>query len=192
MKALVVGGNGALGRAVVSALTQASWNVSNLDMTHNSEASHNIITESGELQDQIERIHSDIESHAPFNSIICTAGGWAGGSVRDKNVAEVVQSMHERCTLSALLTGHLASHYLNEDGLLVFTGAAAIYKQPQPSMIAYSVAKKATHAIALNMSMREDIPKSSTVVTIMPDTLDTPANREAMPDADFKTWAKVD
>lgn len=31
-----------------------------------------------------------------------------------------------------LLGAHLATKYLNEKGLVVFTGAAAVFKEPQP------------------------------------------------------------
>ena len=114
------------------------------------------------------------------------------GKILDPQIGEQVQSMHDSLTKSALLTGHLASHFLAERGLLVFSGAWGVYKEPAPLMIAYSLAKQATHHIALNMATREEIPDSSSVVTILPETLDTPGNREAMPDADFSTWAKTD
>ena len=87
------------------------------------------------------------------------------------------------------MTGHIASHHLSENGLLVFTGAKAVFEGPTPPMIGYHLAKTATHAIAQNLALRKDIPESSTVLTILPDTLDTPANREAMPDANFDMWA---
>jgi dihydropteridine reductase len=98
--------------------------------------------------------------------------------------------MHKACTLSALMAGHIASHHLASKGLLVFTGAKAVYMGPTPGMIGYHLAKTATHAIAQNMATREDLPEDSTVITILPDVLDTPMNREAMPDADHSKWAK--
>ena len=85
-----------------------------------------------------------------------------------------VELMHNLCSKTALLTGHLASHYLSQNGLLVFTGSAAVFDKPQPEMIGYALAKTATHAIALNM--KEVLPKESKVVTILPNTLDTPGN----------------
>jgi len=42
------------------------------------------------------------------------------------------------------------------------------------------------------MSERKEIPESSTVLTILPQMLDTPANRAAMPDADTSKWAPTD
>ena len=94
--------------------------------------------------------------------------------------------------MSALLAGHLAAHYLAPKGLLVFTGAKAVYLGPTPGMIGYHIAKTSTHAIAQNMATLTNIPKDSTVVTILPETLDTPANREAMPEVDHSKWAKCD
>jgi len=40
---LILGGNGALGRALVKSMKQGGWNVVNLDLSSNSEANSNII-----------------------------------------------------------------------------------------------------------------------------------------------------
>lgn len=48
--------------------------------------------------------------------------------------------------------------------------------------------KSTTHALALNLAERTDLPKQSTVCTILPTMIDTEANRIAMPDADKSTW----
>ena len=71
----------------------------------------------------------------------------------------------------------------------MFTGAAAVFEGPVNFAYAYGMTKSATHALALHMAERTDIPESSSVVTILPQVIDTAANREAMPDADFATWA---
>ena len=127
-----------------------------------------------------------------YNSIICTAGGWLGGSIRDIEGLKGFKKMHAYCTVSALFTAHLASHYLSPKGLLMFTGAKSVYLGPTPGMIGYHIAKTATHAIAQNMATLEDLPKDAVVVTILPETLDTPSNREAMPDVDHSKWARCD
>lgn len=49
--------------------------------------------------------------------------------------------------MTALLSAHLATKYLQEAGLLVFTGSAAVYDKPYP-FIGYGIAKTATHMIA--------------------------------------------
>jgi hypothetical protein len=56
------------------------------------------------------------------------------------------------CLYPSLLGAHLATKYLEDQGLVIFTGAAAVFKEPQPEMIAYSLAKTAVHSLALNLS----------------------------------------
>jgi len=73
--------------------------------------------------------------------------------------------------------------------LLVFTGAAAAFKEPTPSMLAYHLAKTSTHALALNLSQSEELSADAIVTTILPVTIDTLQNREAMPTADFSKWS---
>ena len=71
----------------------------------------------------------------------------------------------------------------------MFTGAAAVFEGPVNYAYAYSISKSATHALALQMAERTEIPVSSTVVTILPKIIDSPMNRKDMPDADFTKWA---
>jgi len=71
----------------------------------------------------------------------------------------------------------------------MFTGAASVFEGPVNYAYAYAMAKSATHALALQLAERTEIPKSSTVVTILPKIIDTPRNREDMPDADHSKWA---
>ncbi len=61
--------------------------------------------------------------------------------------------------------------------MLIFVGAAAVFKEPQPEMIAYSLAKTGVHSLALNLSQSNVLPEDTTVITILPETIDTPANR---------------
>ncbi len=74
----------------------------------------------------------------------------------------------------------------------MFTGAAAVFEGPVNYAYAYYVAKSATHALALQMSERTEIPSTSSVVTILPQIIYTEANRNSMPDADHSSWAPTD
>ena len=49
--------------------------------------------------------------------------------------------MNEVNLYPSVLAAHLATKYLHQNGLVIFTGAASVYKQPQPDMIAYALAK---------------------------------------------------
>ena len=70
----------------------------------------------------------------------------------------------------------------------MFTGAAAVFQGPVNFAYGYAMSKAATHALALQMAERTEIPESSTVCTILPQIIDTPDNRDAMPDEDTSEW----
>ena len=70
----------------------------------------------------------------------------------------------------------------------MFTGAAAAFEGPINFAYGYAISKAATHHLALTMAERTEIPKTSQVCTILPQIIDTPANRESMPEADTSTW----
>ena len=93
---------------------------------------------------------------------------------------------------TALLAGHFASHLLAPRGMLMLTGAAAVFNGPVNFAYAYAMSKSATHALALHLAKRTEIPESSTVVTILPQVIDTDVNRDAMADADKSEWAPPD
>jgi NAD(P)-dependent dehydrogenase (short-subunit alcohol dehydrogenase family) len=58
-------------------------------------------------------------------------------------------------------------------------------------MAAYTASKAAV--AALTVALAEEVVNSGILVNaIAPSTMDTPANRQAMPDADPAAWAKVE
>jgi dihydropteridine reductase len=76
-------------------------------------------------------------------------------------------------------------------GLFVATGAAAALdaKSPPSGMLAYALAKGATHALIRGVgSAGGGLPEGARAIAIAPHTLDTAANRAAMPGADASQW----
>jgi NAD(P)-dependent dehydrogenase (short-subunit alcohol dehydrogenase family) len=63
--------------------------------------------------------------------------------------------------------------------------------QPQGGFIAYTVSKAAV--ITLTQALAQEVrPHGITVNAVLPSTMDTPANRRAMPDADRAGWVSTD
>ena len=110
------------------------------------------------------------------------------GTIRDADLFEKYDRLDRMNAQSALLTGHLAAHYLGEQGFLCLTGAATVFEGPVNWAFAYGTTKQATHSIALHLSERTDIPKSASVCCILPTMIDTQANRDAMPNDDKSSW----
>jgi hypothetical protein len=103
-----------------------------------------------------------------FDSIICVAGGFDMGSVKDKEVFDKYEKLDKMNLQSALLTSHLATKYLGEQGLLVLTGAASVFAGPTNYAFAYGLTKSATHSLVLQMAEKTDIPRTSSVICILP------------------------
>ena len=188
--ALVMGGNGALGKAFVNAFKARNWRVLCIDLHENSEADSNIvISPTDKVQDQMEMIYDKTQQFGKeLDSIMCVAGGFDVSSIKDEDVFQRYLHMDRVNFQSALLAGHLSTSYLAPRGFLMFTGAAAVFEGPVNFAYGYAMSKAATHHLALQMAERTEIPESSKVVTILPQIIDTPANREAMADADKSDW----
>ena len=75
------------------------------------------------------------------------------------------------------------------DGGCIVNVAARPALQPVGGMIAYTTAKAAV--ASLTQCLAEEVRGDGIRVNaILPSILDTPANRRAMPDADFDRWPK--
>ena len=61
---------------------------------------------------------------------------------------------------------------------------------PLGGFIGYTVAKAAI--ITLTQALGREVARGVTVNAVLPSTMDTPANRHAMPDADRSGWVSTD
>ena len=113
---------------------------------------------------------------------MCVAGSFELSGIKENDVLERYYETDKHNFQSALLTGHLSTKFLGPQGFLMFTGAAAVFEGPVNFAYGYAMSKSATHNLALQMAERTEIPSSSTVCTILPQIIDTPKNREDMPD----------
>lgn len=59
-------------------------------------------------------------------------------------------------------------------------------------MIGYGMAKAAVHHLVQSLAApKSGLPEGTTVLAILPVTLDTPMNRKWMPKSDFSTWTSL-
>lgn len=118
--------------------------------------------------------------------MLCAAGGWAGGSLK-ADTHELVASVEKMIQMNfqtALASSHIAAKFLKSGGVVMLTGANAA-RAGTPGIVGYGISKAATHQIAQSL---KDTLSSACIFTILPITLDTPANRAGMPNSDTSTW----
>ncbi|KAJ2763503.1 hypothetical protein IWQ57_005551, partial [Coemansia nantahalensis] len=92
---------------------------------------------------------------------------------------------------SSLIAAAIAARRMREGGLLALTGAVPALEGGTPGMIGYGMAKAAVHHLVASLALPGSGLDGSRVVGILPQTLDTPANRAAMPVADFAAWTPL-
>jgi NAD(P)-dependent dehydrogenase (short-subunit alcohol dehydrogenase family) len=85
---------------------------------------------------------------------------------------------------------HLALPHLLEEGGSVVTVGARAAEVAGDGMAAYAVSKSAVHALTRVLA-RENKDRGVRFNCVQPGTIDTPANRAAMPGADRSGWTST-
>ena len=185
-KIIIVGGAGALGR-VLTATFRPKWDVTSIDVVRARDSTFSVLLPPNETP-QSQAAAAAARLTGKYRAILCVAGGFTMGSAASPDIFPQCEQMMKMNVNPSLLAAHLATKFMEDNGMLMFTGAAVPFKSTAPACLAYSLAKNAVHSLALNMAARTDLSSVATVVTILPSMIDTPANREAMPDADKSEW----
>lgn len=131
-----------------------------------------------------------VERHRRLDVLVSAVGGFSMG--------ELVQT--DRALWDRMLTVNLTSTYVAAraalphmltagSGRIVAVASRAVVP-PTGGFIAYTVAKAGVIAFVQALAA-ETRGRGVTVNAVLPSTMDTPANRAAMPDADPGSWVPV-
>jgi NAD(P)-dependent dehydrogenase (short-subunit alcohol dehydrogenase family) len=192
--AVITGGTGALGQAVVERLLQDDVRC---HVTWKFEAE----LARFRYADRVALHEVDCADEAGVSALyaglpnvdasIHIVGGFAMASVLDTTRDDFV-SMFELNAVTAFLCSREAIRAMRgQGGGRIVNVAARPAVQPTGGMIAYTTAK--TAVASLTQCLAEEVREDGICVNaILPSTLDTPANRHAMPKADFDRWPKLE
>jgi NAD(P)-dependent dehydrogenase (short-subunit alcohol dehydrogenase family) len=118
------------------------------------------------------------------------AGGYAAAPVARTTLADFRVQLDLNLT-TCFLSSREAVRRLRQDGgggRIVNVGSRAAL-EPRGGSLAYTVAKAGV--VALTRCLADEVKDEGILVNaVIPSTIDTPANRRAMPDADFQRWPK--
>ncbi len=195
---VVSGGAGALGTAVVGMLIEAGA-VCHVPCFHEAEAQHfrlrdhkNVkVTIVGSLADEA-NVASFYQNIAPLWASIHIAGGFAAAPLRDTGVAVLRQQLDMNFVSCALCCRAAVTAMAGAGGRIVNVAARpALEWRSGAGMVAYTASKAAV--AALTVALAEEVAKDGILVNaVAPSIMDTQANRQAMPKADYAPWPKVD
>ena len=200
---VVTGGTGALGTAVVAGLRAAGavCHVTNMVAAELANYPHRNdpgvhITTGVDLADEaaVRRFYASLP---PLWASIHLAGGFAMSPAAETSGAAFVDQFQMNamssflCSVAALR----AIRARTEPGPGGAKGGRIVNVAARPAleprlgsgMVAYTTAKAAVAAMTQALA-QETADEEIWVNAVAPSVLDTPANRAAMPDADFRTW----
>ncbi len=179
---VVTGGTGALGRAVVEALLGAGAvcyvphrGAAPAEMPR-SERLH--LVGAVELADEahVMRFYAELpELWASVNA----AGGFAAARATETPLAALRTQLDQNLVSAFLCSREAVRRFGKGPGRIVNVASHAGV-EPAGGLIAYTIAKAGV--VALTVALADEVKASSILVNaIVPTTIDTPANRKAMP-----------
>jgi NAD(P)-dependent dehydrogenase (short-subunit alcohol dehydrogenase family) len=197
---VVTGGTGALGSAVVAALVEAGA-VCHVPYRVAAEAEH------FPLRDHVKVklvAGIDLTDEAAVAGLygglpalwasIHLAGGFAMAAVAKTTKAELMKQI-DLNLVTAFLSCAAAVNAITRTGaggrIVNVAARPALEWRSGAGMAAYTASKAGV--AALTAALAEEVVKSGILVNaVAPSIMDTPANRAAMPQADYAAWPKVE
>ncbi len=199
---VVTGGAGALGTAVVTALIGAGA-ICHVPCFNEAEAerfrlhAHKqvVTTVAGNLADEA-NVASLYMTIRPLWASIHIAGGFAAGALTETSAGTIRQQI-DMNLVSCMLCSRAAVAAMREaapssGGRIVNVSArAGLEWRSGAGMTAYTAAKAAV--AAFTAALAEEVAREGILVNaVAPSIMDTQANRNAMPKADYALWPTVE
>ena len=194
--ALVTGGTGGLGAAVVTRLLDDGWRVVVPWVAERE-------LERVERRDGLELVQADLfepdavagavalaagEAGAPLRAAVNLVGGFAQGErVAEEPIEQFERQFRLNLRPTYLVTQAALPHLVAAGGGAVVCVGTRAALQPFPGAAGYVASKAAVIAFAQAVAVeyRDERVRCN---ALLPSVIDTPANRAAMPNADWSKW----
>lgn len=198
---LVTGAAGALGSAVVKHLLAQGHKVAAIGLPHSAERLAALgsgvlplpfaANDSVAWRDPLARIEREL---GPLTGAVLVAGGWKGGGpLHERKDDAIWRAMLDENLESAYhaLRAVLPGMVGRREGSVVVIGSRAAVR-PETSAGAAEYAATKAAVVALAQAVAAEVVESGVRVNVvLPSTMDTPANRQAMPKADPSRWVSL-
>ena len=200
--ALIAGGTGALGREVATAFAREGARVVvtykhepefDVFISQSKSSGHEatgVIVDATDAASVGRMVEGVTAKHGALDILVNTVGGYHGG----KRMWEDDLSAYEQMTSLNLKSGFVLARAVipgmvrQNRGWIVNVASRAGYGK-SPGAALYSASKAG--ALALFDSLAAEVkPYAISVNSVVPSIFDTPANRQAMPSADYASWPK--
>jgi NAD(P)-dependent dehydrogenase (short-subunit alcohol dehydrogenase family) len=192
---LITGAGGNLGKAVVDTFVKADYDViatvspmkklgytvakfvdvHALDLTDQEQVY--------QLRDQL------INTYKKIDALVLLAGGFTPGNILETNLLDVQKMISLNFATAFSITQSFLPNLISQatPSTILFVGSRqALHPEQGENAVAYTLSKSLLLQFSkiLNNTSKDHLRSS----VIIPTIIDTPANREAMPHANFSTW----
>ncbi|MBS9376322.1 SDR family NAD(P)-dependent oxidoreductase [Rhodococcus sp. B50] len=195
---IVTGGTGGLGTAVTERLLATGSQVV-VPWYDEAEADRltphpDLVLVKADLSDEndVERIigRATADESRPLTGLVNLVGGFHSGSRVHETPVDVLDAqLSLNLRIAYLVTQAAMPELIRRGGGSVVCIGSAAATHPFPGAAGYIASKAAVAALVQSMAV-EYAADSIRVNGLVPSMIDTPANRQAMPNADTSTWAR--
>ncbi|QLD91110.1 SDR family oxidoreductase [Natronomonas salina] len=191
---LVTGASGALGSAVAAAFDDAGATVCGADVVapddEDAEVDPSTIefyetdaTDEGSVGETVEAV---VDDHGRLDAVCNIAGTWRGGDpIHETDVEEFEMLLDVNLKSMFLTSKHAIPHLRDSEGAIVSVSARSSLEGGEGDG-PYRASKAGVRL--LTETIAEENLGTVRANAIMPSVIDTPMNREMMPDADHEEW----
>jgi len=192
---LVTGANGGLGAYVTQAFLDAGATVigtsSKIQQSDFSSSSFTALpAEISSREDAQGLVDQVVARFGRLDVLAHTVGGFAGGQSIADTDDDTFQRMFDLNLNSVfhILRASIPALRQTGDGRIIANGSRAAL-EPGAGVGAYSASKAAMVSLIRTVAL-ENKDAGLTANVILPGTMDTPANRKSIPNADFSKWVR--
>lgn len=196
--ALITGASGFLGKAVVNKFLSAGYFVAGtvipddpipLDISGNN--FEKIIVNLGNAPEAETVINDIIAKHRKIDVVVLTVGGFTMGKIEDTTIESIRKQfwLNFETTYNVARPVFLQMQKQGSGRIFMIGSKPGLDSRNSHGMVAYGLSKSLVFRLA---ELLNDEAKGTDVVSsvIVPSTIDTHVNRQAMPKSDPSNWVK--
>lgn len=195
---IVTGASGNLGQAVVKKFLAEEYNVIGTTIPNdpvpleiNDKKFEKIVVDLMNEEAAQKFVETVISKQETIDAAILTVGGFAMGKIAETKTADITKQIKLNFETAYNTARPVFTQMMKQGSGRIFIIGSKPGSDMHNSkgMVAYGLAKSLIFRLA---ELMNDEAKGKNVVTnvIVPSTIDTPQNRQSMPDADFSKWVK--
>ena len=196
--ALVTGSSGNMGQAVVKKFIDSGYYVTGtiipgdtIPLDFPNDKFEKVVVDLLDEDDSQKFIDTTLAKHGRIDAAILTVGGFALGKIAETKTADINRQYKLNFETAYNVARPVFIQMLKQQGgrIFIIGSKPGLSSKNGKGMVAYGLAKSLIFRLA---ELMNDEAKGKNVVTsvVVPSTIDTPQNRQSIPDGNFDNWVK--